>query len=102
MSIRGYIRGYIHTHYDAEVLAAPSLSESVRHGVTTVLMGSCSLSTVHVDAVQAADLFGRVEAIRMIAWWRSCVSTNAGMALSSTRKRTRGGFCWDVVSAVVV
>ncbi|CAN3127957.1 N-acyl-D-amino-acid deacylase family protein [Mycobacterium sp. smrl_JER01] len=53
----------IHTHYDAEVLAAPSLSESVRHGVTTILMGSCSLSTVHVDAVEAADLFGRVEAI---------------------------------------
>lgn len=53
----------IHTHYDAEVLAAPGLSESVRHGVTTVLMGSCSLSTVHVDAVEAADLFGRVEAI---------------------------------------
>lgn len=32
----------IHTHYDIEVLAAPALSESVRHGVTTVLLGSCS------------------------------------------------------------
>jgi N-acyl-D-aspartate/D-glutamate deacylase len=53
----------IHTHYDAEVLAAPSLSESLRHGVTTIVMGSCSLSTVHVDAGEAADLFGRVEAI---------------------------------------
>lgn len=53
----------IHTHYDAEVLAAPSLSESLRHGVTTIVMGSCSLSTIHVDAGQAADLFGRVEAI---------------------------------------
>ncbi len=53
----------IHTHYDAEVLAAPSLSESVRHGVTTIVMGSCSLSTVHVDAMEAGDLFGRVEAI---------------------------------------
>lgn len=53
----------IHTHYDAEVLAAPALSESVRHGVTSIVMGSCSLSTVHVDASEAADLFGRVEAI---------------------------------------
>ncbi|RUP02524.1 MAG: hypothetical protein EKK34_23675 [Mycobacterium sp.] len=53
----------IHTHYDAEVLAAPALSESVRHGVTTIVMGSCSLSTVHVNAGEAADLFGRVEAI---------------------------------------
>ncbi|MDG4667487.1 amidohydrolase family protein [Mycobacterium sp. 236(2023)] len=53
----------IHTHYDAEVLAAPALSESLRHGVTSIVMGSCSLSTVHVNASEAADLFGRVEAI---------------------------------------
>ncbi|MYR05433.1 amidohydrolase family protein [Gordonia sp. SID5947] len=53
----------IHTHYDVEVLAEPSLSESLRHGVTTVLLGSCSLSTIHVDGTDAGDLFGRVEAI---------------------------------------
>ncbi|MGH3562726.1 MAG: amidohydrolase family protein, partial [Mycobacterium sp.] len=53
----------IHTHYDVEVLAGPSLSESLRHGVTTVLVGSCSLSTIHVDGEDAGDLFGRVEAI---------------------------------------
>jgi N-acyl-D-aspartate/D-glutamate deacylase len=53
----------IHTHYDIEVLGAPALSESLRHGVTTVLVGSCSLSTVHVDSHDAGDLFGRVEAI---------------------------------------
>jgi N-acyl-D-aspartate/D-glutamate deacylase len=53
----------VHTHYDIEVLEGPALAESVRHGVTTVLIGSCSLSTVHVDAVDAGDLFGRVEAI---------------------------------------
>ncbi|SDH95214.1 N-acyl-D-aspartate/D-glutamate deacylase [Actinokineospora alba] len=53
----------IHTHYDAEVLLAPGLTESVRHGVTTVLIGSCSLGTLHVDALDAADLFSRVEAI---------------------------------------
>lgn len=53
----------IHTHYDVEVLAEPGLGESLRHGVTTVLLGSCSLSTIHVDPVDAGDLFGRVEAI---------------------------------------
>lgn len=53
----------IHTHYDAEVLAAPGLGESVRHGVTTVVFGSCSLGTVHVDPLDAADLFSRVEAV---------------------------------------
>lgn len=53
----------IHTHYDAEVLAAPGLTESLRHGVTSIVMGSCSLSTVHVNGSEAADLFGRVEAI---------------------------------------
>lgn len=53
----------IHTHYDVEVLRDPDLSESVRHGVTTIFLGSCSLSTVHVGAVDAGDLFGRVEAI---------------------------------------
>ncbi|RDI53249.1 N-acyl-D-amino-acid deacylase family protein [Nocardia mexicana] len=53
----------IHTHYDVEVLLDPALPESVRHGVTTVLLGSCSLSTVHVDPEGAGDLFGRVEAI---------------------------------------
>ena len=53
----------IHTHYDVEVLNGPGLPESVRHGVTTVLLGSCSLSTVHVEGTDAGDLFGRVEAI---------------------------------------
>ncbi|MDN4172887.1 amidohydrolase family protein [Nocardioides sp. SOB77] len=53
----------IHTHYDVEVLEGPALEESLRHGVTTILLGSCSLSTVHVDPVDAGDLFGRVEAI---------------------------------------
>ena len=53
----------IHTHYDVEVLNGPSLAESLRHGVTTVMLGSCSLSTIHVDGVDAGDLFGRVEAI---------------------------------------
>jgi N-acyl-D-aspartate/D-glutamate deacylase len=53
----------IHTHYDVEVLEQPELVESLRHGVTTILIGSCSLSTIHVDPTTAGDLFGRVEAI---------------------------------------
>lgn len=53
----------IHSHYDAEVVTAPGLPESVRHGVTTVVLGNCSLSMVTVDADDSADLFARVEAI---------------------------------------
>ncbi|CAJ1499231.1 N-acyl-D-amino-acid deacylase family protein [[Mycobacterium] holstebronense] len=53
----------VHTHYDAEVLLDPGLRESVRHGVTTVLLGNCSLSTVYAESEDAADLFSRVEAV---------------------------------------
>src|SRR5271155_875842 len=53
----------VHTHYDAEVLLDPGLQESVRHGVTTVLLGMCSLSTVYAHPADAADLFSRVEAV---------------------------------------
>jgi N-acyl-D-aspartate/D-glutamate deacylase len=52
-----------HTHYDAELMVSPSLSESVRHGVTTVLVGSCSLSMVCSDAEDASDIFTRVETV---------------------------------------
>ncbi len=53
----------MHTHYDAEVLAAPALSESVRHGVTTVMIGSCSISMVLSDPEDCSDLFTRVESV---------------------------------------
>ncbi|KSW25808.1 MULTISPECIES: amidohydrolase family protein [unclassified Pseudomonas] len=53
----------IHSHYDAEVIAAPALKESVRHGVTTVAVGSCSLSTIVASPLDCSDLFTRVEAV---------------------------------------
>jgi N-acyl-D-aspartate/D-glutamate deacylase len=52
-----------HTHYDAEVQVAPGLNESVRHGVTTVLVGNCSISAVYSTPLDIADLFSRVEAL---------------------------------------
>ena len=53
----------LHTHYDAEVELAPSLSESVRHGITSVMVGSCSLSLAVGTPEDLADQFCRVEAI---------------------------------------
>ena len=52
-----------HTHYDAELEVHPALSESVRHGVTTVLIGSCGLSMAVGDPSDLADMFCRVEGI---------------------------------------
>ncbi|MEZ0371433.1 MAG: amidohydrolase family protein [Candidatus Sericytochromatia bacterium] len=51
-----------HTHYDGEVLVSPTLAESVRHGVTTVVLGGCSLSFVYADVEDCCDMFTRVEA----------------------------------------
>ncbi|MBY6189687.1 amidohydrolase family protein [Microbulbifer agarilyticus] len=53
----------IHSHYDAEVVAAPALKESVRHGVTSIAIGSCSISMVNSAAEDCSDLFTRVEAV---------------------------------------
>jgi len=52
-----------HTHYDGELIVSPSLSESVRHGITTVLVGSCSLSMICSEAEDASDIFTRVETV---------------------------------------
>ena len=52
-----------HTHYDAELLEGAGLTESVRHGVTTVAIGSCSLSTILSTPEDCADFFCRVEAL---------------------------------------
>lgn len=60
----------IHTHYDLELELDPGLRESVRHGVTTVVMSNCSLGIAFgsqrskgegVDPI--VDCFARVENI---------------------------------------
>lgn len=53
----------LHTHYDAELEVQPALAESLRHGVTTALIGSCGLSMVVGDPEDMADMFCRVEGI---------------------------------------
>ena len=53
----------LHTHYDAELEMAPALTESVRHGVTSILVGSCGLSFAMGSAEDLADQFCRVEAV---------------------------------------
>lgn len=63
----------IHTHYDAEVEAHPELSESLRHGVTSVIFGNCSLSAALGDAEDIADMFARVENLPkdvLMRWFR--------------------------------
>lgn len=53
----------IHTHYDAEMLVSPALTESIRHGVTTAIIGNCSLTTILASNIECADIFSRVEAV---------------------------------------
>lgn len=53
----------LHTHYDAELEVAPALVESLRHGVTSVLVGSCGLSFAVGGPEDLADMFCRVEGV---------------------------------------
>src|SRR5215510_8642054 len=67
----------IHTHYDLELEIAPGLSESTRHGVTTVVIGNCSLSLAVGEPQTMADIFQRVETIPRALirkWLNSSVS----------------------------
>lgn len=59
------VPGFIdsHTHYDAEVIASPGLRESARHGVTSIILGSCSVSAIYNSPEDVSDSFTRVEAI---------------------------------------
>ncbi len=61
----------IHAHYDAELEVMPALEESVRHGVTTVVIGNCSLSAALGKDTEIVDLFARVENIpaKVLSKW---------------------------------
>ncbi len=61
----------IHAHYDAEIEVLPALDESVRHGVTTVVIGNCSLSAALGKDKEIVDLFCRVENIpaKVLSHW---------------------------------
>ncbi|MDR3477458.1 MAG: amidohydrolase family protein [Gammaproteobacteria bacterium] len=63
----------IHTHYDIEVEISPGLPESVRHGVTSIVMGNCSLSVTVGDPKTLADIFLRVETLpaELVHHWLS-------------------------------
>jgi len=66
----------IHTHYDLEVEIAPALAESLRHGVTAVVMGNCSLSLTVGEPETLADIFLRVESLPHVLvrkWLRQAV-----------------------------
>lgn len=52
-----------HTHYDFELLVNPALTESVRHGVTTVVTGSCSITAIMSEPEDCSDIFTRVEGV---------------------------------------
>lgn len=52
-----------HTHYDFELLVNPGLTESVRHGITTVVTGSCSISAIMAEPEDCSDIFTRVEGV---------------------------------------
>ena len=74
----------MHTHYDAEVLAAPGLCESVRHGVTTILMGSCSLSTVLCGPEDCGASAPGRRPVSTSPRWRTALSDPTSRSSSAT------------------
>ena len=70
----------IHTHYDAEVEGAPALHESMKHGVTSVIFGNCSLSTAMGSPDDIADMFARVENLPrevLMSWFGERMNWNS-------------------------
>ncbi len=83
----------IHTHYDLEVEFNPGLQESVRHGVTTVVMGHCSLSVTVGKAEDLAHMFRRVESLPeplVNRWLAQAVSWDSPEAYLDHLQRSPG------------
>ncbi|MSR14071.1 MAG: D-aminoacylase [Gammaproteobacteria bacterium] len=56
----------IHTHYDGQVSWDPELAQSVRHGVTTAVMGNCGVGFAPVEPARRDWLIGLMEGVEDI------------------------------------
>jgi len=107
-----------HTHYDPSVWWDPLVDPMPQHGVTTVVMGNCSLSLTPVragDRESASDVFGFIEDIPVAAFldgipwswetyaqWRdaltahgTAVNVGALIGHSNLRVYVMGDDAWD-------
>ncbi|MFH1724488.1 MAG: Mpo1-like protein [Elusimicrobiota bacterium] len=72
----------VHTRYDLEVEIAPGLEESVRHGVTSVVIGHGSLSLTVGEPRSLIDVFQRVDNLprTVISRWLESASSWRSMS----------------------
>lgn len=56
----------IHTHYDGQVSWDPELAQSLRHGVTTAVMGNCGVGFAPAQPGQRDWLIGLMEGVEDI------------------------------------
>ncbi len=56
----------IHTHYDGQVSWDPELAQSLRHGVTTAVMGNCGVGFAPVEPARRDWLIGLMEGVEDI------------------------------------
>ena len=56
----------IHTHYDGQVSWDPELAQSLRHGVTTAVMGNCGVGFAPAEPARRDWLIGLMEGVEDI------------------------------------